>query len=388
MDEIRSDDQLLSLVLSEARSGLALVHFCRSSVRFRLKSYELAMSDVTAALDNHDISLTIEARGQCFLLLVSCLLELGRPREAFAACLMAEDKLRNLKASQSVSQSLVKLKGQAEVMMGGPDVVLKPIRQHTRRFEMSSMVPKRLSSDLHLFGCSSDGKDSNLLILLHGLGDTPQPYHQLGLRMKLPQTCMLALAGPLQIPLLDGGRAWFESFDDEFNLIKPARDEKRRTQGLERSASLLSGLIDNLTEKGGYQYKEIHLFGFSQGGSCALEVNRRFKGNKKLGGCISLSGPVLPEVMWKCSQDDQEPCGPVLITVGEMEGKEARAEIDQSVKWLRPQGNVRLHVVKDKGHSMVSSKAEMTTLMSFWGETLLQDLSNAQDGIFEVCSKA
>jgi hypothetical protein len=40
---------------------------------------------------------------------------------------------------------------------------------------------------------SDDGTDANLLILLHGLGDTHQPFGRLGRQLKLPQTATLAL---------------------------------------------------------------------------------------------------------------------------------------------------------------------------------------------------
>lgn len=43
---------------------------------------------------------------------------------------------------------------------------------------------------------SDDGVDENLLILLHGLGDTHVPFANLGKQFKLPQTATLALRAP------------------------------------------------------------------------------------------------------------------------------------------------------------------------------------------------
>jgi len=43
---------------------------------------------------------------------------------------------------------------------------------------------------------SDDGVDENLLILLHGLGDTHVPFANLGKQLKLPQTATLALRAP------------------------------------------------------------------------------------------------------------------------------------------------------------------------------------------------
>ena len=43
---------------------------------------------------------------------------------------------------------------------------------------------------------SDDDVDENLLILLHGLGDTHVPFANLGKKLKLPQTATLALRAP------------------------------------------------------------------------------------------------------------------------------------------------------------------------------------------------
>ncbi|THU87365.1 hypothetical protein K435DRAFT_867374 [Dendrothele bispora CBS 962.96] len=45
---------------------------------------------------------------------------------------------------------------------------------------------------------SDDGTDENLLILLHGLGDTHIPFSKLGKQFKLPQTAVLAIRAPEQ----------------------------------------------------------------------------------------------------------------------------------------------------------------------------------------------
>lgn len=52
------------------------------------------------------------------------------------------------------------------------------------------------------------------------LQDTPKPYAALAARMALPQTATLALAGPMEVPETDGGRAWFQAFDEEWELIE------------------------------------------------------------------------------------------------------------------------------------------------------------------------
>lgn len=64
---------------------------------------------------------------------------------------------------------------------------------------------------------SPSGVDSNLLILLHGLGDTHLPFQNLGRKLagNLPQTAILSLRGGSPIPFLDQeGWAWWPVWDD------------------------------------------------------------------------------------------------------------------------------------------------------------------------------
>lgn len=60
------------------------------------------------------------------------------------------------------------------------------------------------------------GSNYNLLILLHGLGDTHVPFAQLARRMELPDTAAVALGGVEEVEET-GGRAWFavEWVDDD-----------------------------------------------------------------------------------------------------------------------------------------------------------------------------
>ena len=60
---------------------------------------------------------------------------------------------------------------------------------------------------------SLDGIDQNLLILLHGLGDSKTPFAKLGQQLKLPQTATISIQAPEPVPYLEGCHQWFPSFD-------------------------------------------------------------------------------------------------------------------------------------------------------------------------------
>lgn len=45
------------------------------------------------------------------------------------------------------------------------------------------------------------------------------PFAKLAVQMALPQTATLAVPGPLPVAGTDGGRAWFQAFDESGEVI-------------------------------------------------------------------------------------------------------------------------------------------------------------------------
>ncbi|KDN50646.1 hypothetical protein RSAG8_01144, partial [Rhizoctonia solani AG-8 WAC10335] len=70
---------------------------------------------------------------------------------------------------------------------------------------------------------SDDGVDENLMIVLHGLGDTMAPFVRTAKQWKLPQTATLVLQAPELIPFLEQGEEmyqWYTSFTSLGELIE------------------------------------------------------------------------------------------------------------------------------------------------------------------------
>ncbi|KAF9478939.1 hypothetical protein BDN70DRAFT_906467 [Pholiota conissans] len=126
-----------------------------------------------------------------------------------------------------------------------------------------SPKPSKISGKF-FYAPSDDGTDENLLILLHGLGDTHVPFSKLGKSLKLPQTAILALRAPEQVPFLyEDAWQWYPSFDD---LGEPIA-RPNPTPAIE----FLTKTVDYLTGECTWPLERIHLFGFAQGGSVAVE---------------------------------------------------------------------------------------------------------------------
>nr|CDI56160.1 alpha beta-hydrolase [Melanopsichium pennsylvanicum 4] len=120
----------------------------------------------------------------------------------------------------------------------------------------------------HHFSPSPSGIDSNLILLLHGLGDSDTGFFNLGksLQRTLPQTAILTLQAPYKVPFLDNGAhwMWYPCFDQFGQLLtKP-----NSTQTVTHLINVLRHLIDDC----GWLASWIHIFGFGQGATIALET--------------------------------------------------------------------------------------------------------------------
>lgn len=242
---------------------------------------------------------------------------------------------------------------------------------------------------------SADGIDENLLLLLHGLGDTHKKFSSLAEQMELPQTATLAVSGPIVFPeeLVDDGRAWFTAFDENWNLIQPTETETRRILSLKETSKLMNLLMDALTSHCGWTRDRIHLLGFSQGGTVALDMALRACGPYRLGSVVAISSSLLPESFLQSTEEndvtcEQNACTSVLMTHGNQDKVVNRTDVLRSADWLRKAHasmDVQLRTL-DKDHAMVSSRREMQILMEFWAKHLHCHMVNLEQNatVYEV----
>ena len=248
----------------------------------------------------------------------------------------------------------------------------------------------------------------NLLLLLHGLGDTPDPFAAFASKLALPQTSALSLRGPLALPLDDlPGRMWHESFDVEGTLMTGEAARRGRVEGV-RARSLgyatrrrLYALLQVLESGCGWPRERIFLFGYAQGGTAVLDLLSHIEedhsggGSRRLGGVISWCGLPLAETLFDAIAASTSAAAaaetPLLVTAGgaanaEPPPTETRRLYDGLTSIWRRQAEPpepplqSLHLLDGhKGDAMVGSPADARLLMEFFSRHLALDSALADD---------
>ncbi|KAE8348555.1 Alpha/Beta hydrolase protein [Aspergillus coremiiformis] len=123
----------------------------------------------------------------------------------------------------------------------------------------------------------------NILLLLHGLGDTSASFTTFGRALNLPETTILTLQAPTRLPLDLPGFHWGDdiAFDSQTGSLDMDAGFARATRML---VEVVRGV---LVGKCGYALQEIVVLGFGQGGMLGVVLGRELA----LGGVVSIGAP-------------------------------------------------------------------------------------------------
>ncbi|OJJ48408.1 hypothetical protein ASPZODRAFT_63002 [Penicilliopsis zonata CBS 506.65] len=222
------------------------------------------------------------------------------------------------------------------------------------------------------------GPAPNILLLLHGLGDTAAGFTAFARALQLPETTIVTLQAPTPLPFDLGGFHWGD--DVSFDSASGGLD---MDAGFTRSTRILvSNIIrDTLLAKCGYQLREILLLGFGQGGMAALMAARELDKTSKiaevdessssssteltgsLSGVISIGAPYPLSASTLGSKNRT----PVLL-VG---GRESTAVTDTAVQRTKEAFEfVELHRYARRGDGMPRNRDEMMPVMQFFARRL------------------
>ena len=231
-------------------------------------------------------------------------------------------------------------------------------------------------------------RSTNILLILHGLGDTISAFTSFASALRLPETTCITLQAPTPLPFELGGFHWGDDiiFDDNSPGGPPDADP-----GFSRATRLLAQevVLDVLVDKLGYSAREILIFGFAQGGSvalgAALEIQRLRGESRKdggeLGGVVAVGG-VLPLSAIKEDGRKGKAGTPVLITGGQ--GAESAVK-DAGVRRTKEEFQY-VEVVRwagKRGDGMPQNRDEMLPIMQFFARRL-RSRSGVPEGSVEI----
>ena len=214
----------------------------------------------------------------------------------------------------------------------------------------------------------------NVLVLLHGLGDSNKSFTNLGRQLSLPETACISLQAPTPLPFEIGGFHWGD--DIVFDQTSGRMDFD--TGFAKASRTILEEVIrKGLIDKCGYRPREIMLFGFGQGGMAALAASSSM--SEELGGVISVGGP-LPSTTTAALSSAGESKTPVLIIGGSsntLVTKSAMTKLKSTFE------TVQYHKYNRSGDNMPSNRDEMLPIMQFFARRL-QSRRGVPEGSVEI----
>lgn len=261
------------------------------------------------------------------------------------------------------------------------------------RLPIQSDFPSNLT--LSIIPPPASTPPTNILILLHGLGDTHQPFTRLAQNLNLRETACISLRGPNPIPPLfigDDAAPAFHWGDDV--LVDENKGEIDMDAGFEVSRKVLMNIVikEVLLEKCGFTRRNILFWGFGQGGMAILScVGKEFldslssssstpnEASLEYGGIISI-GACLPPSFTFPAQNKSRNKTPILILSGSRSLEVTKERLEktrlifgtvESVKWKKGED------------SMPASREEILPIMEFFGRRL-RSVAGVPEGAVEL----
>lgn len=236
---------------------------------------------------------------------------------------------------------------------------------------ISSDFPKH--AQLSIIPPPQAAQPSNVLILLHGLGDTEASFSALGRQLGLPETTCISLQALTPLPFELGGFHWGDDI-----VFDQTSGEMDIDTGFTKSVSLIQKdvISDVLIAKCGYKPRNILLFGFGQGAMVALAAAVSLP--EKLGGVISVGGS-LPAMSVNPSTPNTSQT-PLLLLGGSSSTKITRTAVEGLQKVFK---NTEYHKWDKPGDSMPRNREEMLPIMRFFARRL-QSRQGVPEGSIEV----
>ena len=212
---------------------------------------------------------------------------------------------------------------------------------------------------------SQSSPTSNIVLLLHGLGDSAPSFTQLARALNLPETTIVTIQAPHPLPFDLPGFHWGDdvTFDNAGGLDMDSgfgRVMKTITEDVVKGVFM---------GKCGYRLREILVLGLGQGGmlglSVAKELGLSVTGEDKwLSGVISVGAPYPLSGSTVVATKNRTP---VLL----VSGRDSPAVTNSAVSRTKQLFEfVEVHRYTRKGDTMPRNRDEMLPVMQFFARRL------------------
>lgn len=219
-----------------------------------------------------------------------------------------------------------------------------------------------LHPEIHL---PSDNKPTNAIIFLPGLGDTSENFSKFAKALNLPDAVTITLQPLFPIPVpLGPGFQW--SNDIRIDTSTGSFDPD---SPLEKASGIVAEIITQvLIQKHNFIPAAIHLFGYGQGGSLALNtaIHPALTHLGPLGSIVSIGGSLPLSTNHTLTLKSRTP----LLLLGGKKGDFAKNEAS-AVKRLRTLYEfVEYHEWKKGESTLPANREEVLPMMQFLGRRL------------------
>jgi predicted esterase len=226
----------------------------------------------------------------------------------------------------------------------------------------------------------------NVVVLLHGLGDTELPFANLGRQLNLPYTACISVRGPAPVPgLFTGSDGPAFHWGDDILIDQSSGDLDLDGCGYDKSSTMLwDHIIDGvLFKECGYRPRDIIFFGFGQGAVAALRLAATHP-ELEFGGVVAIGGRlpsgVTPVSSSSSSSGNGKAKTPILVLGGSRSRQVTRSAVDglkqgfgevEYVNWVKGED------------SMPASREEMLPIMRFLARRL-RSRAGVPEGAVEI----
>lgn len=216
-----------------------------------------------------------------------------------------------------------------------------------------------------------------ILIVFHGLGDSHKPFSAFASGMNLPGVLAITVRGVAPLPLAglpdDSGNGFWHWGDDL--LVDESTGEVEDDCGYEKARELIMEkcVKEVLLEGCGWEYSDIMMFGFGQGGSLALGLASSLRKlprislphsqtsiSPALKGVLSLGGALPQSMVPTISTREKSKTKACVVQLSENKVDNVKREFEdvQVIDWQRTE------------LGMPMSQEEMRPIMKFFADRL------------------